>query len=502
MAVTVAPPRVLYMDEYRRDWQPQGWELIIIGPTPTWRQEWEEWQAIRDIVQNALDEAEGYRWGYDGEGLWISDRGRGVAVADFLLGPPKLKPDYARGKFGEGMKIASLALVRKGYHVHIETVGRELWIIFLQQAVDGTAETLAALWRSNGRPQGTEFHIIGYTGPAFENRFAVNLPRSSILVETPSPLREPIWRHNQLIDYPFPTGSRIYARDIYMRDINSVYSYNLWGFDMAPDRHGAKNESEMWADVGRVWACVKDVKLLEIFLQMVREPPVIETVESHLVSMSGWAMGTEPVSGKRYAEFVKDNASAWKRAWQSNFGENAVIRTTDRWDGTVKHLGYVPVSVHYGVESCLRQAITTDEDLVKASQERLRDVETIPDERLTPRQLASLKLARAIADRLTHWMFRPVKGVHAAIIPPASDRVRTAGMYGRTTEEVFISSDQLEHGRTMVDTVIHEIAHHTSGAEDGEDAHNAEMTRVAGEVVQATARAFFDEPLGDTNFQW
>ncbi len=115
------------MEDYRENWQPQGFRLIVIGPTSTWRQEWGEWEAIRDIVQNALDEAEAYRWGYDDEGLWISDRGRGVAVADFLLGPPKMKPDYARGKFGEGMKIASLALVRKGYHVHIETVGRELW---------------------------------------------------------------------------------------------------------------------------------------------------------------------------------------------------------------------------------------------------------------------------------------------------------------------------------------------------------------------------------------
>jgi len=148
-AVVAAPPRVLTMDEYRRFWQPQGWELIIIGPTSTWRQEWGEWEAIRDIVQNALDEAEAYQWGYDDEGLWISDRGKGVAVADFLLGPPKLKPDWARGKYGEGMKIAALALLRKGYYVHVETVGRELWIIFLKQKVDGEVETLAAIWRPN-----------------------------------------------------------------------------------------------------------------------------------------------------------------------------------------------------------------------------------------------------------------------------------------------------------------------------------------------------------------
>ena len=42
MVVTTAPPKVLSMEEYRQLWQPQGWELITIGPTSTWRQDWGE----------------------------------------------------------------------------------------------------------------------------------------------------------------------------------------------------------------------------------------------------------------------------------------------------------------------------------------------------------------------------------------------------------------------------------------------------------------------------
>jgi len=501
MAVVIGPiPVSLSIEEYRRDWQPQGWELIVIGPTSTWRQEWGEWEAIRDIVQNALDEAESYSWGYDDDGLWISDQGKGVAIADFLLGPPKLKPDYARGKFGEGMKIAALALVRRGYSVHIDTVRRELWIIFLGQKIDGKAETLAAMWQPNGRPGGTRFHIIGYFGTAFEDRFAVNIPKSSIVAQVPSPLAEPIRRYNQLINHAFPTGSRIFARDIYMRDINSLYSYNLWGFDMAPDRHGPKHERDMWVDIGRLWACVDDVKLLEIFMQFVREPPVVEVEESRNVSMDSWGMGAEPVSGKRYIEFIEEHAHSWQWAWNRNFGDNAVIRTSDRWDSTVKHLGYIPVGVQWGVRDALSRVITTDEELVKASQERLRDVDIIPDGRLTSRQLAHLKLARAIADEISPY--RPVSGVHAAIIPPASDRVRTAGMYGRTTQEIYISADQLQRGKSTVDTVIHELAHHQSGAEDLEEAHSEAMTSIAARVVVTTAERAYDPVLMLPDFQW
>jgi len=492
MVLTTAPPRILSMDEYDSAWKPQSWQLIIIGPTSTWRQEWGDWEAIRDIVQNALDEAEAYRWGYDSQGLWIADRGRGVAVADFLLGPPKLKPEWARGRFGEGMKIAALALVRKGYSVHVETAGKELWIIFLEQKVNGSAETLAAMWRPNGTKVGTKFHIIGYTGSAFADRFAVNLPRSAIAAEGPSRLNEPIRRFNQLISYTFTdsNGSRIYARDIYMRDIKSPYSYNLWSFDLAPDRHAPKNEPDLWVDIGRLWSCVPKEELMEIFLRMVHFPPLFETDESHNISMERWAMGSEPVTGKLYADFVKENASVWKGAWVKNFGENAIIRTSDRWDGTVKHLGYESHSVNWLVQDTLAQAIITDAELVKASQERLREVQVIPDERLTRVQRAHLKLARAIADEVC---MTKVSGVHAAIIPPASDRVRTAGMYSRTTMEIYIALDQLEKGRTTVDTVIHEIAHHTSGAEDLEKAHADAMTRVAARVVEMTHARKFDD---------
>jgi 23S rRNA U2552 (ribose-2'-O)-methylase RlmE/FtsJ len=213
-------------------------------------------------------------------------------------------------------------------------------------------------------------------------------------------------------------------------------------------------------------------------------------------------MGREPVSGRPYADFVKDNASAWQEAWRRNFGDNAVIRTSDCWDGTVKHLGYTSVSVQWYVRDTLSRAITTDEDLVKASQERLREVEVIPDDRLTPRQLAHLRLARIIADRVCR--IKPVSGVHAAIIPPASDRVRTAGMYSRTTREVYIASHQLERGQSTVDTVIHELAHHTSGAEDLDEAHSAAMTRIAARVVELAAKGEFDDLIKEevANFTW
>ncbi len=502
MTIPTSPPRSLYMDEYQSDWKPKGWQLIIIGPTSTWRQDWGEWEAIRDIVQNALDECEHYTWGYDKEGLYIKDDGKGIAIADFLLGPPKLKPDYARGKFGEGMKIASLALIRLGYSVHVETVGRELWMIFLKQKTNGHTETLSALWRTNERQRGTIFHIIGYTGTAFEDRFAINLPRKSIIAEGPSQLIQPVRRFNQLIKHDFvdSTGekkkSQIFARDIYMCDIASPYSYNLWSFDLAPDRFGPKEESDMWADIGRLWCCITKVELLQEFLQMVKYPPILGTDESYKVDIRSWRMGYEPVTGKEYASFVGENASSWREAWRNVMGEDAVIRTDDRLDSMVKHLGYNSVSVQDRVYDTLSRAIMTDRQLVQISQERLREVEIIPDDHLDSVSLKHLKLARAIATNI----FPTPPPVYVANIPPASDRVRTAGMYSPKTGEVYISSEMMARCRTMIDTLVHELAHHRQYIIYGEagdltPSHAECMTHIATNVVEITSKRELDNFL-------
>ena len=249
----------------------------------------------------------------------------------------------------------------------------------------------------------------------------------------------------------------------------------------------------MWVDMGRLWCCISKVSLLEVFLRMMRNPPEIDAEESYNLSMDNWSMGDEPVTGKAYADFVEENASSWLEAWHNVFGEDAVIRTDERWDGTVRHLGYNPITISYYVKDTLSRVIPTDARLIKASQERLREAKVIPDGELSPRQSAHLNLARAIVHDTCRY--RPVSAVHAAIIPPASDRVRTAGMYSRITQEIFIALDQLERGSATVDTVIHEIAHHTSGAEDLEQAHSSAMTQVAARVVKTTAAGDFDDLL-------
>ena len=181
--------------------------------------------------------------------------------------------------------------------------------------------------------------------------------------------------------------------------------------------------------------------------------------------------------------------------------ENAVIRTSEKFDNTIKHLGYESVSFTQEELNGLGKSIPTDVDIINDSQRRLRSTEVISDEKLDSRQLSHLKLARVVANDISHT---PVS-VYAAVIPPASNRVRTAGLYGTTTGVIYINLDQLYSGRTTVDTLVHELGHHreyrqTGFAEDLSPAHAEAMTDVAARVVEDVDKGAFDDLLKEVSW--
>ncbi len=173
---------------------------------------------------------------------------------------------------------------------------------------------------------------------------------------------------------------------------------------------------------------------------------------------------------------------------------SCVIRTSPRWDSMVRHLGYEPVN-----PSGAPSNIPTDIELIRESQKRLAKVQVLPERQLRDVQRAHLSLSRAIAEKVSHL---PARSIKPAVIPPASDRVQTAGLYSQSKEEICISGEQLQSGRNTVDTTAHELAHHESKAEDGDPAHKAAMANVAAAIVQLTDSGQFDNILRKPEFRW
>jgi hypothetical protein len=168
-----------------------------------------------------------------------------------------------------------------------------------------------------------------------------------------------------------------------------------------------------------------------------------------------------------------------------------VRRTSPQYDDLTRHLGYESID-------STDLSLPTDVQLIEESQCRLSKVTVIPEYELTESQKTHLKLAKVISSDISP----NIKGIHAASIPPASDRVRTAGLYGRSTREIFLAPEQLNHGQATVDTTIHELAHDTSGKEDGEEGHKLEMETISANVVKRVKNGKYDKAQKSAGFQW
>ena len=69
-------------------------------------------------------------------------------------------------------------------------------------------------------------------------------------------------------------------------------------------------------------------------------------------------------------------------------------------------------------------------------------------------------------------------------------------MYSTATSEVYISMEQMPHCRRVIDTLIHELAHHrqyrsTGEADDLTPIHMEKMQEIAADVVKIAALSDF-----------
>ena len=108
----------------------KNYEITI---SPNYVNNWGINEAIREILQNAIDaETNGYdkQVGYNEitQTLSIISRGTSLSAKDLILGcSSKEDQDGMIGKYGEGFKLALIVLLRKGMNIEIEN-GDKIWI--------------------------------------------------------------------------------------------------------------------------------------------------------------------------------------------------------------------------------------------------------------------------------------------------------------------------------------------------------------------------------------
>lgn len=90
---------------------------------------WSWWQGARELMQNAIDTKDfEFDFNHEAGTITIVSRGGAIPTRALLLGATTKRDDSSTiGKFGEGMKLGFLVLLREGAEIAMEN-GKDLWI--------------------------------------------------------------------------------------------------------------------------------------------------------------------------------------------------------------------------------------------------------------------------------------------------------------------------------------------------------------------------------------
>lgn len=99
---------------------------IKLSIAPTYVAHWSWWEGVRELIQNAIDAGD-HEVVFIKDNISIASYGGKLPIQSLLMGKTTKEDDDTKiGKFGEGMKVGFLCLLREGADITVYN-GRDLW---------------------------------------------------------------------------------------------------------------------------------------------------------------------------------------------------------------------------------------------------------------------------------------------------------------------------------------------------------------------------------------
>lgn len=501
------PTSVLTEDKVER-YTKAGWEVRTSMISMTDRPEWEMWECIREIVQNALDATESFSImvvPHMGESsLLIKDTGKGLYITDLLIGKVRgeQKPPWARGRFGEGLKFGCLAGLREGYKIHILSGGPEdvasLEIIPFQykrflkdpRKVTGGQEVEELSFFYRGIPpkksEGTEVYIIGYQTPTYTDRF--NLDNPPLCTEPVRLVDQPldIEREDGVYDCWVDGERALFSRNIYIQPIeDALFSYDLFDIELSRERNAPQSLYDVQRLMGKLLSGCPHPEVVEVLFKA-----IVETADSTAYE----ALYANP-SWKPRNDETRD---AWMKLWRETYaGAKVVLFTNEGCAESAKWQGYKVLKVAQKWMDFCTSIFPTDCSVAGGKIVQSH----IPPDQLEPVQWLNLSLTGMLSFFLimTHHFHLNITPCFAMVVNPEED---VAGAYLSKTEldernAPAVNRDILPHHiigfnlellsdspQRVIDVMIHELGHLvTGGAVDRSNELIHAISQVGAEVT-------------------
>lgn len=408
----------------------------------TYLSSWQAYEGIREVLQNGRDaEVDGFPLTVDwyNDTLRIENTGATLPVKALLLGHTTKEGRADQiGKFGEGLKLGVLALVRAGHPVKIRS-GAEVWIPTLERSETFDEDVLT--FRIEGGREDkcrVRIEIGGVSKEAWTHMRACFL-----FIQKPKKDEATDTYYGTLLTGADYRG-RIYVKGIFVQtDPDLRFGYDLRDADLDRDRKMVESWSLRYRTKDILLAALNQrPSLHDEFNELLHTP----TTEVESLDSTNSAYGLNDNAAKIVAD-----------TFRKQYGEDAVPVATLAESREIEHLGKrgVVVTKQLGavLARTLGDALTVKENLKKEvvrtySWSDLDDVER---------------------DALTVAidMVNPVEPILISDIDIVDFRTGLLGQF--KDSRVLIAKSCLNDSNETLRVLIHELAHRQG--DDGEKKH-------------------------------
>jgi len=454
----------------------EGWlDVISYGTTAEYphTRGWGSWEGIREVIQNSLDEMQeltnvaSYKSEVTADGISISDIGRGLGVHNLLIGKSE-KPPWARGRFGEGLKIGLMTLLVRGYDVevysgsyYIKPKFADMKFAKVEPPGYFIEKIFVICYRAITPPvEGTIVKIKGLFDD-YRERIALNLDKYVVFKAWTVVAGKTFYYTIMNLG---PGRRKIFVKDIYVSDANDVvkggalYSYNLVNVVLDESRR-IPSSSSVFEEFGRIYAVCTNRAIWRDLLWLIKSGE--EKLERHIE-----------------LPYIKDLEVQTTIAdvWLEVYGTKAVVMTRSDLRDYARWLGYEPIDLPYYYKYVLAKFIPTDVAMVNTFHEAKRG--RVEEREYTPLVADRIGVAKLIAEELSVIYKRPAPSVEVWELPPGS-----RGEHHRDANRIVISKRIVDGPLyDFLENTMHELTHHYTGAEDGSPEMIRELGILAGHV--------------------
>jgi hypothetical protein len=432
--------------------------------------DWGLAEAVREFVQNGLDaEQDGHAFtvSYDArkESLLFVSEGASLTTRTLLLGSTtKRERSDQIGKFGEGYKLALLACVNAGHPVVLRT-GDERWVPSIECSMKfGGARVLviSTLKRPTQSLDAVSIEVGGVTGEAWQE-----IRPRFLSLEPPLETARSEGQGTILLDEEY--AGKVYLSGIFVQKIDDFrYGYDLPArrVSLDRDRRMVDRSQAEWA-IAQLWGavCEQDPEHLDAFMSLL-------------------SSGAPDVRSARYGSatstLVKQGLAA---LFRERFGDTTLPVSSEEEGEQARSIGRRGVVV----SAELREILWPEVGNLATARDELR------------RQVATeVEIESLAASEAQHWAravslvsrVRPhLRLAQFKIVEFPSPDLR--GLYKSEPDkdsEIQISRSTLATFKSVLTTVVHEVAHDTAGgARDASIDFELALQSLWADIVQSLA---------------